>query len=64
MAAAVNAVVAREGLPTVAGGGDVAAHDCIAGAAKTLGTWSLGITFSGVAACYTKDGAAWILWTY
>ena len=64
MAAAVNAVVAREGMPTVAGGGDIAPHDCTAGAAKALGTWSLGITFSGVAACYAKDAAAWILWTY
>ena len=65
MAAAVNAVVAREGLPTVSGGDDdIVARDCTTGAAKALGTWSLGITFSGVAACYTKDGAAWILWTY
>ena len=64
MAAAVNAVIAREGLPTVAGGGDIAARDCTSGAAKALGTWTLGITFSGVAACYAKDGAAWILWSY
>jgi len=64
MAAAVNAVVAREGLSTVAGGGDIAERDCSAGAAGALGTWSLGITFSGAAACYPKDGAAWMLWTY
>jgi len=64
MAAAVNAVIAREGLPTVEGGNDIVVHDCTSGPAKALGTWSLGITFSGAAACYPKDGAAWILWTY
>jgi class 3 adenylate cyclase len=64
MAAADNAVFAREGLPTVGSGSDLVASDCTSGTAKVLGTWSLGITFSGVLACYPKGGAAWILWTY
>ena len=64
MASAVNAVIVREALPTVEGASDISVQNCKSGAARALGTWSLGITFSGVAACYAKDGAAWILWTY
>jgi hypothetical protein len=64
MAAAVNTVVNREGLPTVRGGSDLAVDDCTSGAGKALGTWKMQITFSGVEACYPKDGAAWTLWTY
>jgi class 3 adenylate cyclase len=64
MAAAVNTVVNRESLPTVRGGSDLVADDCTSGAGKALGTWKMQITFSGVEACYPKDGAAWILWTY
>jgi len=64
MAAAVNEVVTREGLPSAGGGSDLAADDCTSGPGKAIGTWSLGITFSGLAGCYPKGGAAWMLWTY
>ncbi len=63
MAAAVNTVVNTRGLPVVEGR-DMTTADCTSGEGKAVGTWRLGITFSGVAACYPKEGVAWMLWTY
>jgi class 3 adenylate cyclase len=60
----VNGVVDRGGLPPVGGGSDAVLAACAAGAGKAEGRWSLGSTFSGRLACYSKGGEARILWTY
>ena len=38
--------------------------DCGRDKTQAIGAWEMGITASGVRACYLKDAAAWILWTY
>ncbi len=53
--AAVNGVRDRQQL---------AEGDCATNRTNVIGPWSMGITYTGLRACYTKDGAAWILWTY
>jgi len=42
----------------------LAEGDCATDRTQVIGRWQLGITFDGLRACYLKDGAAWILWTY
>lgn len=55
MASAVNSVVQRQQLPV---------GECGPAGGNAVGRWSMGITFAGQLACYAKDGAAWVLWTY
>jgi len=55
MSVAVNGIVERQQLPV---------GDCGPATDGVVGRWSLGITFTGQLACYTKDGGAWVLWTY
>ncbi len=55
MAVAVNTVKDRENL---------AEGDCGPDVTEVIGRWSMGITFTGQLGCYTKDGEAWIMWTY
>jgi len=38
--------------------------DCGPQGGRAEGRWVFGNTFTGQLACYTKDGAAWIVWTY
>jgi class 3 adenylate cyclase len=59
---AVNGVVARQHLTS--GDADGVEHDCQTESPAVIGPWTFGFTFSGALACYTKDGAAWILWSY
>ena len=59
METAVNGVRAGQHLAA----GD-AVSNCTTSFPGIIGTWSLGFTFNGVLACYTRDGAAWVLWTY
>ena len=55
MVAAVNAVKDREKLVD---------GTCSADETGVIGTWEIGISYSGLQACYLKDGGAWQLWTY
>ncbi|HYN48846.1 MAG TPA: adenylate/guanylate cyclase domain-containing protein [Candidatus Nanopelagicales bacterium] len=55
MAVAVNAVKDREKLSQ---------GECDAQVTGVIGRWSMGITFTGLLACYTKESGAWMLWTY
>jgi hypothetical protein len=64
MEVAVNAVMEREDVPTVEGGSEIILGQCSSGEAKAQGRWYLGSTFSGRLACYLKDDAAWVMWTY
>jgi class 3 adenylate cyclase len=64
MATAVNGVSTRQDLPAVEGDAAAMAKTCTSGSDGGVGRWSMGITFAGQLACYAKDGAAWILWTY
>jgi hypothetical protein len=63
MATAVNGVASRQRLPLV-DEADAMAERCASDANPGIGRWSMGITFTGQLACYAKDGAAWIGWTY
>ena len=38
--------------------------ECTADRTQVIGPWSIGISYNGTQACYLKDGAAWMLWTY
>ncbi len=63
MSVAMNGIATRQGLTNVAGG--TAVEDrCAMDATPGIGRWSMGITFTGQLACYVKDGAAWLAWTY
>jgi class 3 adenylate cyclase len=64
MEVAVNDVMEREDIPVVEGGSEIILSQCTSGAGKAQGRWYLGSTFSGRLACYPKDGAAWLMWTY
>jgi len=64
MEVAVNDVVEREDVPVVEGGSEIILSQCTSGTGKAQGRWYLGSTFSGRLACYPKDGAAWLMWTY
>ncbi len=64
MATAVNGVSTRQDLPLVEGDAAAMAKTCTSASDKGIGRWSMGITFAGQLACYSRDGAAWILWTY
>jgi len=55
MVAAVNDVKDREKL---------AEGTCSAETTGVIGTWSIGISYDGLQACYPKAGAAWMAWTY
>jgi class 3 adenylate cyclase len=55
MVLAVNVITSRE---------ELVAGDCAAQAIGAQGRWSLGTTFTGQLACYPKNGAAWLLWSY
>ena len=57
-------LVNRESLPLVKGDYDAILAACASGSGKAVGRWSLGRTFSGQLACYSKGGEAWIVWTY
>ena len=37
---------------------------CTKDRTQVIGAWSVGISWDGTQACYTKAGAAWMLWTY
>lgn len=50
-----NALVDRQKLPK---------GDCASSATDAADRWSLGTTFTGQLACYVKDKAAWLIWTY
>jgi class 3 adenylate cyclase len=54
MVAAVNGLVGRQKIPI---------GDCSAGGTAVT-RWSMGITFTGQLACYTRDDGAWIAWSY
>jgi class 3 adenylate cyclase len=64
MEVAVNDVMEREDVPVVEGGSEIILSQCTSGTGKAQGRWYLGSTFSGRLACYPKDGAAWLMWTY
>ena len=64
MEVAVNDVMEREDVPVVEGGSEIILSQCTSGTGKAQGRWYLGSTFSGRLACYPKETAAWIMWTY
>ena len=55
VAITMNGVAEREKLPV---------GECGPDSGAAVGSWSMGITFTGQLACYAKNGAAWIVWTY
>jgi class 3 adenylate cyclase len=55
MSAAVNKVAVKHQLPD---------GDCGPQGGQALDRWTFGNTFTGQLACYTEDGAAWIVWSY
>jgi len=55
MTAAANRIAALQQLPD---------GDCGPQGGQAAGRWAFGNTFTGQLACYTKDGAAWIVWSY
>ena len=55
VAITMNGVAEREKLPV---------GECGPDSGAAVGRWSMGITFTGQLACYAKNGAAWIVWTY
>ena len=50
--------------PTVEGGRAAVIRACTGGSGGAIGRWELGSSLSGQLACYTRDGEAWLAWTY
>jgi class 3 adenylate cyclase len=64
MLVAVTDILNRVEPALVEGGADAVFEACASPGGKAEGRWSMGSTFSGRLACYSKDGQASVLWTY
>ena len=54
----------EENTPTVEGGRAAVLRACTEGSGGAIGRWELGSSLSGQLACFTRDGEAWLAWTY